>query len=235
MNRWTLTIIVAAGLAIGCAPSPPGSEKPVDVPRYPAGAFFETVTFLGNSFSHDEEQLLVTSDGTGIFNVYGQPFAGGESSQLTESETESIFGVSWFPEDNRFVYNADEGGNELDHLYVRELDGGVVDLTPGESLKASFVGWSGDRASFYVSINERDAAAFDVYRYATDGYDRKRMFKNDGRFLPGPVSDDGRWLALRQPISSADSDVSSFGTPACRIESANFRLGVYSASMAAIE
>jgi dipeptidyl aminopeptidase/acylaminoacyl peptidase len=207
MSRATLTLALVAGLSIGCSPPAAVSEKSVEVPRYPASAFFDTVTFYGNSFSHDEDRLLVTSDESGIFNVSSQPFAGGEPSQLTSSETESIFGVSWFPHDDRFLYNADQGGNELDHLYVRELDGSVVDLTPGESLKASFGGWSGDRTSFYVSTNERDAAAFDVYRYATDGYDRKREFENDGRFLPGPVSDDGRWLALRQPISSADSDV----------------------------
>ena len=207
MRRTTLTLVLVAGLAAGCTSPGTESEKPPEVPKYPASAFFDTVTFFDNSFSHDEERLLVTSDESGIFNVYSQPFAGGERTQLTESETESTFGVSWFPGDDRFLYNADEGGNELDHLYVREVDGTVVDLTPGESLKASFGGWSGDKKSFYVSTNERDPAAFDVYRYATDGYDRKLVFENDGRFFPGPVSDDGRWLALLQMISSANSNV----------------------------
>jgi dipeptidyl aminopeptidase/acylaminoacyl peptidase len=207
MRRITLALILVAGLAAGCTSPGAESEKPTEVPKYPASAFFETVSFFGNSFSHDEQRLLVTSDESGIFNVYSQPFDGGERTRLTESETESTFGVSWFPDDDRFLYNADEGGNELDHLYVREVDGTVVDLTPGEGLKASFGGWSGDKKSFQVHTNERDAAAFDVYRYATDGYDRTRVFENDGRFFPGPVSDDGRWLALQQMISSADSNV----------------------------
>ena len=207
MRRITLALILAAGLAAGCTSPGAESEKPTEVAKYPASAFFETVSFFGNSFSHDEERLLVTSDKSGIFNVFSQPFAGGEPSQLTESESESTFGVSWFPGDDRFLYNADEGGNELDHLFVREVDGIIVDLTPGEGLKASFGGWSGDRKSFYVSTNERDPAAFDVYRYATDGYERKLVFENDGRFFPGPVSDDGRWLALQQAISSANSEV----------------------------
>ncbi len=207
MRRIALTLILVAGLAAGCTTPGTESEKPVEVPKYPTSAFFDTITFFGNSFSHDEERLLVTSDESGIFNVYSQRFAGGDPSQLTESETESIFGVSWFPGDDRFLYSADEGGNELDHLYVREVDGTVVDLTPGEGLKASFGGWSGDRKGFYVSTNERDPAAFDVYRYATDGYERKLVFENDGRFFPGPVSDDERWLALQQAISSANSNV----------------------------
>src|SRR3546814_9114785 len=36
------------------------------------------------------------------------------------------------------------GGNELDHLYVREVDGTTRDLTPGEKVKAGFDGWSAD-------------------------------------------------------------------------------------------
>jgi dipeptidyl aminopeptidase/acylaminoacyl peptidase len=202
-----LTLVLVAGLAAGCTGPAPEEPKRPEVASYPASAFFDTVSFLGNSFSRDEQRLLVTSDETGIFNVYSQPFAGGERTQLTQSTTESIFGVSWFPGDDRFLYSADEGGNELDHLYVREEDGSVVDLTPGEELKASFGGWSGDKKSFLVHTNERDEATFDVYRYAVDGYERQRVFENDGRFLPGPVSDDGRWLALEQPISSTDSNV----------------------------
>jgi dipeptidyl aminopeptidase/acylaminoacyl peptidase len=207
MRRATLTLVLVAGVAAGCIRRPPEEAKPPEVPSYPASAFFDTVSFSGNSFSHDEQSLLVTSDESGIFNVYSQPFAGGDRTQLTQSTKESIFGVSWFPADDRLLYHADQGGNELDHLYAREEDGAVVDLTPGEKLKASFGGWSGDKKSFYVHTNERDETTFDVYRYAVDGYDRTRAFENDGRFLPGPVSDDGRWLALQQPISTTDSNV----------------------------
>jgi dipeptidyl aminopeptidase/acylaminoacyl peptidase len=207
MSRITLTLVLVAGLAIACTRPGLEEKKPAEVPAYPAAAFFDTVTVIGNTFSHDEQRLLVTSDETGIFNVYSQAFSGGEPTQLTESTTDSTFGVSWFPADDRFLYHADQGGNELDHLFVHEEDGRVVDLTPGEGLKATFEGWSGDKKSFYVGTNERDESTFDVYRYAVDGYERTRVFENDGRFFPGPVSDDGRWLALQQPISSTDSDV----------------------------
>ena len=48
------------------------------------------------------------------------------------------------------------GGNELDHIYVQEVDGTVTDLTPGEELKASFLGFSYDDTVFYIGSNERD-------------------------------------------------------------------------------
>src|SRR3546814_20368521 len=69
--------------------------------------------------------------------------------------------------------------SELDHLYVREVDGTTRDLTPGEKVKAGFDGWSADGKSFYVQTNERDPAAFDLYRYATDGYERTLVFRNN--------------------------------------------------------
>src|SRR3546814_9127016 len=61
---------------------------------------------------------------------------------LTTSTTDSTFAISWFPNDARVLYSADQGGNELDHLYVREVDGTTRDLTPGEKVKAGFDGWS---------------------------------------------------------------------------------------------
>jgi dipeptidyl aminopeptidase/acylaminoacyl peptidase len=207
MGRVPLLLFLIVGLpTVGCQLIRE-SDEPAEVPRYPAHAFHETVSHFGSSFSHDEERILVTSDESGIFNVYSQPFSGGERKQLTHSETDSIFGVSWFPKDDRFLYTADEGGNELNHLYVSEPDGEAVDLTPGEKLKASFGGWSGDKKSFYVHTNERDPEKFDVYRYSAEEYARERVFENDGRFFPGPVSRDGRRLALYEAISSADSKV----------------------------
>ena len=61
---------------------------------------------------------------------------------------------------------ADKGGNEINHLFVRELSGESRDLTPGDKAKAEFVGWSADHKYFYVATNERDPKAFDLYRYA---------------------------------------------------------------------
>ena len=133
-----------ACMLASCAPA---VEERV-VPIYDAATFHETTTISGASFSADESQLLMSSDESGIFNVYAQPFAGGDPKQLTHSTTDAHFAVSWFPEDDRFLFRADKGGDELDHLFVQDADGNVTDLTPGENLKASFAGWSKDQQSF---------------------------------------------------------------------------------------
>jgi dipeptidyl aminopeptidase/acylaminoacyl peptidase len=211
MSARTILLFALACAAAGCArdarapdPAPLAAKA---ARTYTPEQFYATVSYGGASFSADETRILTSSDTSGVFNVYAQPVAGGPPEQLTHSTTDSTFAVSWFPQDDRFLYTADQGGNELDHLYVMAQDGTATDLTPGANLKAEFMGWSGDRRSFYVETNERDPKAFDVYRYATSDYARERIFENDGRFYPAAVSRDGRLLALIEAISNTRTDV----------------------------
>ena len=104
-----------------------------DVPEYTIEQFMETTNLLGASFSPDRSKILVSTDETGILNAYAIPIAGGDPIPLTDSRSESIRVASYFPDDERFIYLADVGGNELDHVYVRELDGSITDLTPARS------------------------------------------------------------------------------------------------------
>ncbi len=203
MTRHSWLCILFVCVLAACAPA--GEER--TVPTYDAATFHETTTIFGASFSADESQLLMSSDETGIFNVYAQPFAGGDPKQLTHSTTDAHFAVGWFPEDDRFLFRADRGGNELDHVFAQDAAGEVTDLTPGENLKASFAGWSKDKKSFWVQTNERDPKFFDVYRYSASDYERSLVFRNEEGWQPGAVSDDGRWLALGQVIDNADSNV----------------------------
>jgi dipeptidyl aminopeptidase/acylaminoacyl peptidase len=80
-------------------------------------------------------------------------------------------------------------------------------LTPGENLKALFADWTRAGDAFYVETNERDPRFFDLYRYETNGYARKLVYKNDAGYQIGTFSDDGRWVALGKPRTTADSDI----------------------------
>ena len=175
--------------------------------QYTIEQFMNTVAVGGASFSPDEKEILFHSDETGIRNVYAIPVSGGKARALTASKTDTTSAISFFPHDTRFLYTRDNGGNELNHLYVREKDGTERDLTPGDKLKALFNGWSGDKKSFFVATNERDPKYFDVYRYDAATYERKMHFKNEGGYEPGALSRDGRWIALGKPISTADNDL----------------------------
>jgi dipeptidyl aminopeptidase/acylaminoacyl peptidase len=182
-------------------------EPSVAFEQYTIDQFLETTAVFGGSFSPDESKILVSSNETGIFNAYAIPVDGSDPTQLTNSTTESIRVAGYFPDDERFAYMADEGGNELDHVYVHELDGTVTDITPGEGLKAWFAGWAYDDESFLIASNERDNRFFDIYEVSVDGYQRSLIYQDDTGYQFGGMSRDERYLAFTKPRTTSDSDI----------------------------
>jgi dipeptidyl aminopeptidase/acylaminoacyl peptidase len=198
----------ASGGNASAAPSANAAAQPV---RYSAQDFFATTAYsLAGSgryaFSPDGRSLLISSDQSGVYNAYRLPLDGGAPVAITSSTDNATFAISFFPNDERVLVTSDRGGNELNHLYVRLGDGRLHDLTPGERLKAQFLGWSGDGRTFFVSTNERNPQMFDVYAYDAASYERRMVFQNEG-YSPAAVSPDGRWVALVKAHSSANSDV----------------------------
>ncbi|HSP45900.1 MAG TPA: S9 family peptidase, partial [Chthoniobacterales bacterium] len=191
--------------------TPDSKKKPADkgaTKQYTIEQFMATVRLGGASFSSDEKSILFHSNKTGIFNVYSMPVGGGEPKQLTNSTKESTFAVSYFPADARFLYRYDKGGNENEHLYLRELDGREVDLTPGEKTKAQFYDWSQDRKSFFFGTNARDPKFFDVYEMGLADLKPVLIYKDETGYALGAISDDKKFIAFGKPgNSTADSDV----------------------------
>jgi len=190
----------------------PKVETVESIKQYSAKAFFETTSFVhasnnGFAYAPDNKSILISSDETGVFNAYSVNLDTKERIQLTSSTTNANFGMSYFPEDKRILFTADRGGDELDHVWVRELDGSLKDLTPTEQTKASFYGWSKDYSEFYVATNERDPKAFDLYAYKVADYSRRSVFENTDALALNSLSNDGVWLSMTKPRTSADSDV----------------------------
>jgi len=203
-RRFSLAGLTLVLMAVPILAAPPGRPSK----QYTIEQFLSTTAISGASFSADEKKILFSSNKTGIVNVYSIPVAGGEPTAITSSTTDTTVAVSYFPKDDRVLYTRDKGGDEKNHLYVREANGSEKDLTPGENLKASFGGWTRAGDAFYVVTNERDPRFFDLYRYETAGYARKLVYKNEAGFQIGDISDDGRWVALAKPRTTADSDIS---------------------------
>ena len=199
---FALVLVVSAAVA---------QTKPVK--EYTIEQFMNTVRIGGSSFSSDEKSLLFHNNKTGIFNVYSVPVTGGAPTQLTSSTKESTFSVAYLPTDTRFIYTYDRGGNENSHLYLRELDGTERDLTPGEKVKANFLGWSHDRKSFFFSTNERDARFFDIYEMPIDTMKPSLVYKDETGFDFGDISNDKKYIALEKSGgSAADSDIYLYNT-----------------------
>ena len=197
-----------------CSPAPTASDtaatdaiKKPAFRTYSAEEFYKTTSVFGSSINYDGTKVLVSNDATGIFNAYEIPLDGSATKQLTQSSLESIYVDSWFPLDNRFIYTADKGGDELDHVFVQEADGKVIDLTPGEGLKANFVGWHADDQHFYVISNERNPQFFDLYQYKTADYSRQLVYQNADGLDLASVSPDGSWVVGSKVNSNADSDL----------------------------
>ena len=177
-----------------------------------AEVFFNTTSYgmgasSGFAFSSQMGEILISSDETGVINAYALDPESGDKRALTASETNATYALSWFPNDDRILVTADGGGDELNHIYVREAEGALRDLTPGENVKASFMGWSADGSQIWISTNERDPAAFDLYAYDAETYERSLVFENTEALSMSAISPDGRWLALDRPRTSADSDI----------------------------
>lgn len=213
LARTTIAGILALTVLWGCdgddaasveetaatSPAAGGRENAREVTQYSIDDFMGSVTYRGLSFSPDGEKLLTSSNASGIYNVVAIPAEGGDPEAITHSETNSIFVIGYFPDDERMLYRADQSGNEMQHIYVREIDGAVIDLTPGDGrFMAQFHGWAEDGKSFYVRTNERNIRHFDLYEIETVGYARKLVYQNDDLYVLGPVSPDRRLLVLEK-------------------------------------
>jgi len=207
-RRHILLSATALALTSACASSP---EQQQAHPTYSAAAFFQTTAFgmgaaNGLCFSHDGRNILIHNDSSGVFNAYALSIEGGAPVALTNSTTNATFAVSYFPRDERVLVSADQGGNELTHLYVRERDGQLRDLTPGENLKADFLAWRADGNAFWVTSNERDPQTFDLYEYDATTYAKTLVYQNPGMEI-ADITSNGRWLALVRPRTTADSNI----------------------------
>ena len=227
MTFRTVLALGASMLAFGCAQTPDtdtSSATPiedtsqtaetdapsVDIETYPAALFHQTTSYgLGSSsgyvFSADDGDILASTDDSGIYNAVTLN-AAGAVTPLTQSNDDAIYAQSFFPNDDRVLLTSDGGGDEIFHVYVREEDGTQRDLTPGDEVRASVVGWRGDGEVFYVQTNERDAQTNDLYAYQTDDYSREMIFQNDGKDIAA-ISPNARWLALMKERTNADSNI----------------------------
>lgn len=181
-------------------------EEYREVKQYTIEQFMDNQDVAGSGFSHDESRVLLTNNKTGIYNAYELSLDGKEPKALTNSTKNSVFAVSYFPNDNRFLYSSDEGGNELNHLYLQDTTGKATDLTAGKA-KAQFYGWAHDKKSFFFIWNKRDARFFDLYEMDVASLAPKLIFQNDGGYSVGSVSNDKKYISLSKEINTNDSEL----------------------------
>ncbi len=178
----------------------------VELKEYTIEQFMDNESVFGSSFSHDEKSLLVGSDKSGIFNAYKMDLESGEMTPLTSSSDKTIRPASYFPKDNRFIYISDNNGDEINHIFLSDLDGSTRDLTPFEGARSSFRGWSKDKTAFYYSSNKRDPQFMDVYKMDISNFESALIYQNDDGLDMGGISNDERYITLSKVVDSNNND-----------------------------
>ena len=182
-------------------------EEVRQVKQYSIEQFYANTRYSGGAFSPDDTKLLINSDESGIFNLYEITIADGSKKALTQSTVESLYNVDYVPGTTSILYSADQGGNELSHLYLLEVDGKSTDLTPGKEEKASFFGWTPDKKAMYYSSNVRDARFFDVYKSAIGEWKPTLLYENKDGLDVGAISDDERYLVTSKPVTTSENQL----------------------------
>ena len=205
-NRIMKSTIIIIMILLGLTACDTKKEV-VEVQKYSIEQFYKNIEIYGGQFSFDESSLLVTSNESDIFNVWSIPIDGSGKKQLTNSVGESYFGVSYFPEDNRFLFSHDYGGDENNHLLVQNEDGSVTDLTPWEGSKSGFASWARDFKSFGLMSNKRDSRFFDLYEVSLEDFEPVLVFENNEGLDISAVSDNKKYLALVQNLTTNNNEM----------------------------
>ncbi len=178
-----------------------------DIKQYTVEQFMNNVRVMGSSFSPDESKILFSTNETGIVNAFEIERDGKNKRQITKSEKESTYSVSYFPNDERILLSADGGGNEIYHIFLREENGEIKDLTPDSSGRASFTAWARDQKSFYYTSTKRDPRYPDLYKMTIENMESELIYTNEEGYNTRAISEDGKFIALVKDITRDNADI----------------------------
>ncbi|GGK45677.1 MULTISPECIES: S9 family peptidase [Flavobacteriaceae] len=194
-------------LLIACNTEPKEADNSVqNLKEYSINQFMDNESVNGGSFSTDKSKLLVTSNRTGVYNMYTVSTKTGEFIPESKSDSSSVFSISYFPNDDRILFRMDDNGNELNHIYMKDSTG-ITDLTPYEGSNSSFYGWAKNKESFFFGSNKRDKRFFDVYEMNISTFKPTLLFENLEGYNFNGISNNKKYLALSKTVNTSDSDL----------------------------
>ncbi|MCH2216345.1 MAG: S9 family peptidase [Flavobacteriales bacterium] len=199
--------LLLAIMLLSCSEQPKEAVEKTPVKKYSIETLLNNKSIYMASYSHDESKILVGNNSTGIYNANMIDLETGEISPLTESTEESVWASSLFPNDDRLIYTADNGGNELDHVFLRNEDGSIEDLTPFEGAKCYFGGWTKDKTGFFFGSNQRDNRYMDMYVMNIERFESEMIYENTEGYDFAGISDDMKFVALTKVVNSNDNDL----------------------------
>ncbi len=182
------------------------SNGVAEIKQYTIEQFMGNENASANGFSADNSKVLVTSNRSGIYNMYTISAEGGELVPITQSDSASIYGISYFPDDDRILFRMDGNGDEIFKIFVKDSNG-IKRLTPEKNVRALFQGWAKDGKSFYYSSNQRSPQAMDIYEMEVATFTSKPIYKNEEGMDFGGISTDKNYMLVTKEINTNDNDL----------------------------
>ncbi len=182
------------------------APPPIAIEEYSIEQFMDNENVFSNGFSNDKSKVLMTSNRSGIYNMYATSVKGGELIPITKSDSSSVFGISYFPEDDRILFRMDGNGDEIYKIFLKDSSG-ITRLTPEKNVRALFRGWSKDGKSFFYGSNERDPKYMDHYEMNIADFTSKMIYQNNDGMDFGGMSEDRKYIALTKAVTTNDVDL----------------------------
>ena len=176
--------------------------------QYDLEDFYNTKSISASGFNNDETKILINNNTTGIYNAYELSITDTTAIALTKSTKESIYTVDYLPGSSKFIYSADEGGNENSHLFLMDRkSNNPKDITPWANSANSFNGWSQDKKSMYINSNKRDVKYFDILKLDTLTWKPTILYQNESGLTPSVISKTERYIALTKEITTDKNEM----------------------------
>lgn len=205
-----IMVLVLVSLVWACKEEKKEPSVAETMKTYTIAQMMDNEAIGGGSFSPDNSKLLISSNRSGIYNMYTIPASGGEMLPVTQSDSSSVYSISYFPKDERMLFRMDNNGDEIYHIYMRETDGSHKDLTPDEGARSLFYDWATDDASFFYASNKRDNRFMDLYEMDLESMTPTMIYQNDEGYDINVISPDEKYVALSKSINTNDSDLFLF-------------------------
>lgn len=176
-----------------CAVPLPAQQRAELPPLIDREIFFGDPEIAGAQISPDGRQVAFLKTNAGQINIWvkrrEEPFSA--ARPLTADSTRPITGYFWSRDARYVLYVHDNAGDENFHVYAVDPTTATPaklpvarDLTPYGKVQARIVALPKTAPNHILAaLNDRDAAAHDVYRIDLTTGARELLFKNDEKIL----------------------------------------------------
>ena len=209
MRKNTFQLLALLPLLAACNNN---SDEPVaartTVKEYSAAQLYNNKSINGVAFNAGETGILAGANITGINNLYELSIADTTMKPLTRSVKESFFPVDYLPGSAKYLYSADQGGNENSHIYLQSPgDTAAKDITPWMGSANSVFAWSNDKKSIFISSNKRNPKFFDLWKADTATWNFTPFFQNDSGYNVNDISRSERYVALSKSVTTDKNEL----------------------------